>query len=681
MSRRSLFAKPVGPYQLPDWAGLTDADWMPAFEEAMAEQRTALDLIASDSTPAGIDLIAEWERSENYLRAVRDAFWTLKDAETSPRLDQIEAAVAPRLASHHDAIHLDRHLHQRLVDLQERIDAGEVQADGQDRWWLAERLRRFDRSGINLNTADQARLASINQQIARCEIELSALIIKGRTAAAVHLTKSAHLDGLSQVQRDQARRAAKERGLQGWVIELVNTTRQPILAALNHRDTRQRVYEASIGRGQSGTWDTRPAILELAGLRHLKAHLLGFDHYAAYVAANGCAQSTPAVMALLTKAAAAVKAATQREAAALQTLLDQLVPGATLQPWDWAWLANQERQARFALDEAALTPYLAFETVLERGVFAAAHCLYGLIIEPRPGIAGYTEDCRTYEVCDADTSPLGLILLDPYARAVKQGGAWMTSLTEQSHLTGQRPVVTNNCNLPKPAERQPTLMRWDDVITLFHEFGHALHALLADTRYPSLTGTNTPMDYVELPSQVNERCAWEPRAIGKYARHYETGAPLPDQAVTTLAAARHHGQGFDTQELVAAMVLDQAWHQAALEELPIDSSGFDQFEQAALAKFGLDNPLIPPRYRSCYFAHIWGYNYAAGYYGYLWAEVLDADTVAWFNEHGGLNRQNGETFRRQVLALGGSQDVMAAYRHFRGADPDPRHLFERRGLV
>ena len=681
MSRQSLFTKSVGQYELPDFAKLEDADWLPAFEEAMASQRAVLDQLATDPTPANTDIIAQWERSQLYLAAVSNAFWTSKDAATNQCRDGIEAAVAPQLASHADAIHLGQRLYRRLGELKQRIDAGQAKADAQDRWWLSERLRAFDRAGIALSAASQRRLRGINEQIATCETEVSTLIIKGRAAAAVHLTDPSHLSGLSEAQRDLASRAAQARGLDGWVIELVNTTRQPILAALDHRPTRQRVYEASVGRGQVGQCDVRSTILQLVRLRQQKARLLGFDHYAAFVAADGCAQTTPAVMALLTKAATAVQAATQREAQALQTQLDQDLPGARLEPWDWAWLANRQRQARFAQDEAALTPYLEYQTVLEQGVFAAAHRLYGLGFQLRTDIAGYTADCLTYEVHDADGSPLGLILLDPYARAGKQGGAWMTSLTEQSHLTGQRPVVTNTYNLGRPAAGQPTLMEWDQVITLFHEFGHALHGLLADTRYPSLAGTNTPRDYVEFPSQVNEMWAWEPTVLAGYARHHQTGEVLSDQALATLVAARGFGQGFDTQELLAAMVLDQAWHQASDEDLPTDINGFDQFERAALAAHGLDNPSIPPRYRSCYFAHSWDSGYAAGYYSYLWAEVLDADTVAWFNQHGGLTRQNGQTFRQEVLALGGSQDVMAAYRRFRGAQPDPRHLFERHGLV
>jgi len=316
--------------------------------------------------------------------------------------------------------------------------------------------------------------------------------------------------------------------------------------------------------------------------------------------------------------------------------------------------------------------------VLEQGVFAAAERLYGLSFRPR-ALAGYTPDCRAYDVLDADGSQLGLILFDPYSRPSKQGGAWMTSLTNQGELTGDRPVVTNNCNQTKPSPGQPSRLSWDQVTTLFHEFGHDLHGLVADTRYPSLSGTNTPRDFVEFPSQVNEMWAWDPSVIAGFAR--DGDEPMPDTLRDRLLATRSFGQGFDALETFAAMLLDQAWHQAPEDELPAAPEDIDAFEQAALARFGVDNALVPPRYRSCYFSHIWGVGYAANYYGYLWAEVMDADTVAWFDENGGLTRSNGERFRRELLSRGGSENVMAAYRRFRGADPDPIHVFRRRGLV
>jgi len=681
MTLQHLFALANGPFRLPDFPRITDDDWLPAFAEAMAEQLAALERLATDTSPASTDIIRAWERSGAYLRDVGNAFGTLKEADTNDRRDEIDAIISPQWAAHNDAILLDERLYGRLVALQARIEAGEIAADAEDRWWLSENLRAFRRAGIALDDAGKARLKQINADIAAGMTEYSAMVVKGRGAAAVHVSDAARLAGLGDDQIATAKRAAEARGLDGWVIELVNTTRQPILAFLDDRALRQEIFEASVARGQTGPWDVRDTILKVIRLRNEKAQLLGFEHYAAYVADDGCAKTTAAVMSLLTKAATAAMVNARREAATLQDRLSALVPGATLEPWDWAWLAEQTRKAEFNLDEEALAPYLSFETVLEQGVFAAANRLYGLTFHSRDDVAGYTPECRTYEVHDTDGSPLGLLQLDPYSRESKQGGAWMTSLTDQGHLDGDRPVVTNNCNQTRPGPGEPSLMTWDEVTTLFHEFGHDLHGLLADTRYPSLSGTSTPRDFVEFPSQVNEMWAWEPSVIATYAHHHATGEPMPPELVDTLLKARHFGEGFDAAETFAAMLLDQAWHQASAEELPASPDQVDAFEQAALARYGVDFPLIPPRYRSCYFSHIWANDYSASYYGYLWAEVMDADTVAWFGENGGLTRANGERFRREVLSLGGSVDVMAAYRTFRGADPDPVYVFQRRGLV
>ena len=677
MTLQALFRHDADGFSLPDFARITDDDWLPAFDEAMAGQRAVLETLAVDDTPPTVELIRHWELSETYLRAVGNAFWTAKDASTNDSRDETDAVVAPKLAAHTDAIMMDKRLYDRLANLQQRIDDGETEADDEDRWWLAERLRVFRRSGITLVPADQQRLKDVNEQIAACETQYSTMVVKGRAAAAVRIDDVTQLAGFDDDQIAEAKRAAEARGEDGWTIELVNTTRQPVMASLDDRDTRRRVFLASTGRGQSGDFDVRPVILQLINLRGEKARLLGFDDYAAYIADDGCAKTTTAIMDLLGKAAAAAAANARREADALQRQFGD----DTLEPWDWEWTAAKARETQFSIDESALAPYLEFETVLTQGVFAAAGRLYGLSFKPCPDVAGYTDECRTYLVRDADGVVLGLIQFDPYSRPSKQGGAWMTSLTEQGTLTGDRPVVTNNCNQSRPAAGQPSLMTWDQVTTLFHEFGHDLHGLLANSRYPSLSGTNTPRDFVEFPSQVNEMWSWEPSIIETFARHHETGEPMPEALRDTLLAARHFGEGFDSFEIFAAMLLDQAWHQASDEDLPKTVDDVDAFERAALAKYGVDFNLIPPRYRSCYFSHIWGPGYAAGYYGYLWAEVMDADTVAWFAENGGLTRENGDRFRRELLSRGGSEDVMAAYRRFRGADPDPVHVFKRRGLL
>ncbi|MDR1807746.1 MAG: M3 family metallopeptidase [Propionibacteriaceae bacterium] len=668
-----------------DFSALTDDDYLAAFHEAMAVQRDGLKALAADAAPPTAGLLRDWEEAGWYLDRVAAAFMTLKDADTNARRDAIEAETAPLLARHHDAIFLDPALYARLRALDTAATRGDVTLDAEQAWFLAELLRRFRRAGADLDQAARDRLQALNAEIATLEAQFSSLVPAVRTAAAVTVTDRQALDGLSDDQIEAAAQAARERGVDGWVLELVNTTQQPVLAHLNDRATRRLVFAASTGRGQGqgpdgAAHDVRPLILALARRRDEKARLLGFDHFAAYTADDGCVKTTAAVMALLGRVAAAALRNARREAADLQQDLAAIEPGATLEAWDWQWLAERRRAATLALDDAQLAPYLEFQRVLTDGVFAAATGLYGITFQPRDDIPGYTPDTLAFEVRDADGQPLGLVLFDPYARPTKQGGAWMTDLVPQSRLFGDRPVVTNNCNQSRPGPGKPSLMTWDQVVTLFHEFGHDLHGLLSDVAYPSLAGTNTPRDFVEYPSQVNEIWAWDPALIARYARHWETGQPLPPEWVDRLAASRHEGEGFAAAEIYQAMLLDQAWHTAPADRLPQDPDGVDAFERHALEAHGVYYPLVPPRYRSCYFSHIWGGGYAAGYYSYLFSEVLDADTAAWFEEHGGLSRANGDAFRRGILAKGGSVDVLGAFREFRGRDMDPVYLLRRRGL-
>ena len=662
---------------LPDFARLGDEDYLRAIRAGMAAQREALAALAAGTAPPDAGLLRAWEHSARLLERAVAAFHTLKDADTSPRRDAIDAQLSGELARHHDAIWLDRGLYDRFVALDARARSEQIALDEQDAWLTSEILRRYRRAGIELSEPDQACLRELNERLATLQAAFSTAVVAGRGLSAVALTDPAGLEGLSPEQIEAAAAAARRRGWDGWALELVNTTRQPLMAHLSNRDTRQLLYEASVGRGRVGEADTRPLLCEIARLRAQKAALLGFEHFAAYVADDGCAKTTPAVADLLTRVAGPARRNVEREAAALATRFADLVPGAAFQAWDWQWVAERDRTAALALDLANVPEYLPFESVLENGVFAAATALYGLAFTRRDDLGGYTPDCRAYEVREADGTLVGGVIFDPYARPTKGGGAWMTALVEQNHLFGELPAVTNNANLVRPAPGAPTLMTWDEVTTLFHEFGHDLHGLLSDVRYPGVSGTRTPTDFVEYPSQVNEIWAAEPSLMARYARHWRTGAPMPSAWIEALASSGEHGVGYDTFEKVAAMLLDQAWHTTPLAELPTDPAEVDAFEQAALERAGVWFPLVPPRYRSCYFTHIWGHGYAAGYYSYLWSEVLDADTAAWFAAHGGLDRGAGESFRRGVLAVGGSRDVMAAYREFRGADPDPAHLLLR----
>ncbi|HSN10816.1 MAG TPA: M3 family metallopeptidase [Propionibacteriaceae bacterium] len=670
------------PYTLHDFARITADDWRSALSDGMAAQLAELDAIATDdAAPTAANVLDAWERTGALLNRAVMGFWTLKEANTTDALDAIEEEMSPKLAAHHDAILLDRRLYDRLVALDERARAGEVPLDEQEAWLLSEKLREYRRLGVNLPEDEQATLRELNERIATLEARWSSVVVAGRNEAAVHVEDASLLVGLTPEDLHAAEEAASRRGLAGWLLELVNTTGQPLLAKLENREIRRRLYEASVTRGLSGEHDTRPLIVELAQLRSRRAHVLGFAHHAEFAAGDGCAKTTEAVNAILSRVAGPAVRNAEGEAAELQEALAADHPGEALQPWDWQFYAERLRAERFSLDDEVLRPYLDFERVLVDGVFAAATGLYGITFVRRSDLAGYTDECRVFEVHDADDQPMALVVIDPYARPTKQGGAWMTSLVDQSELLGLLPVVTNNCNLVRPAPGKPTLMRWDSVITLFHEFGHDLHGLLSQVRYPSRSGTSTPRDFVEYPSQVNEMWAWDPALLRSYARHHETGEPVPQEWIDTLQAARHAGEGYDATEIFGAMILDQVWHQTPLDELPTSPDEVEDFEKRALAAWGIDVPLVPPRYRTTYFSHIWSGSYAAGYYSYLWSEVMDADTVAWFTENGGMTRANGDHFRTTLLSKGSSVDVMESYRRFRGADPDVRHVLERRGLA
>ena len=677
-----LLAEQTLPFGIQDFPAISDADWREAIEEGITRQRAALEALATSAEPATVATVLEaWERSDELLNRACAGFWTLKSADTNEQRDAIDEQLAPALAAHATAITLDRRLYDRLQQLQQRADAGQVELDPQSAWLLAERLREFRRLGIDLPTDQQARLRELNEQIAGLQARWSQLVVAGRNAAAIQVTDPARLEGLTEDDLAAARAAAERRGLDGWVLELVNTTDQPLLSRLRDRELREQLFTASISRGDGGENDTRDLVVRLARLRAELAQLLGFPHYAAFIADDGCAKTTTAVNEILAQVTPAAIRNAQREAQPLQARLQADHPGQTLQPWDWQYYAEQERTARFRLDTEALRAYLPFERVLEDGVLAAATGLYGITFSRRDDLTGYTDDCRVYEVHDHDGRPLALVVIDPYARPTKQGGAWMTSLVDQSRLLDRLPVVTNNCNLARPAPQQPTLMSWENVITLFHEFGHDLHGMLSDVRYPSRSGTAVPRDFVEFPSQVNETWAWDRELLARYARHYETGEPMPAEWIETLHRARHFNEGYAAVEAFSAMVLDQVWHQTPLEELPSSPDQVIDFERQALQAQGVAFPLIPPRYRTTYFSHIWGGGYPAGYYSYLWSEVLDADTVAWFTENGGMTRENGDWFRSRLLSRGGSMDVMDSYRQFRGKDPDVCHLLERRGLA
>lgn len=672
------------PYGLPDFAAIRDEHFLPAFEAGMAAQLAEVAAIVADpAAPTEANTLAALEATGRLLHRVGLVLFNRTSADTTTELDRIEAEVAPRLAAHHDAIYLDRALYERLTALQARADAGEVTLADDAAWLLSELLKDFVRAGVDTSSEAQAELRDLNARIVTLETAFGQQLLAETNASAVLVEDEADLEGLPADAVAALREAAQQRGHDaGYLVELILPTQQPVLAQLRRRDVRRRIHQASVARGgRGGEHDTRATLLELTRLRARRAALLGHPHHASYVADDGTARTTQAVQGMLERLAPAAARNARREAADLERAMAADVPGEPLAAWDWALYAERVRQERYALDDALLRPYLELGRVVEQGVFHAATQLYGITFTRRSDLVGYHPYVVVFEVRDADGSGLGLFLADWYTRESKHGGAWMNNLVDQSHLLGERPVVVNNLNIPKPPAGEPTLLTWDEVITLFHEFGHALHGLLSDVRFPSQSGTEVPRDFVEYPSQVNEIWAWEPSVLERYAVHHRTGEPMPREWIDTMLAARQFNEGFATTEYLAAALLDQAWHQLTPDQVPDDAARVEDFERAALEAAGVALDAVPPRYRTTYFNHVFGGGYAAAYYGYIWAEVLDADTVEWFRENGGLSRANGETFRRRLLAPGGSKDPMAAFRDLRGRDPQLEPLLVRRGLV
>lgn len=672
------------PYALPDFAAIREEHFRPALLAGMAEQRAEVEAIAASAeAPTVENTLDALERSGRLLHRAAIVFFNQSSSDSTPGLEALEEEIAPLLAAHSDAIYLDRRLFARLEALHAAAEAGDLELAPDTAWLLHRQRTQFIRAGVRLDDAAQARLRELNAEITRLETVFGRQLLAETNDSAVLVTDEAELAGLPADARAAAAEAATRRGHEGaWLIDLVLPTQQPALAQLADRALRERLHTASVRRGgRGGEHDTRATLLALARLRAERARLLGYPHHAAYIAEDATAKTPEAVADILGRLAPAAVANARAEAADLEAALQRDVPGATLQPWDWAYYAEQVRKERRSLDDSSLRPYLELDRVLRDGVFRAAGELYGLTFTERPDLVGYHPDVRVFEVADADGSGLGLFLGDFWTRDSKRGGAWMNNLVDQSTLLGERPVVVNNLNIPKPPAGQPTLLTWDEVITLFHEFGHALHGLFSAVRYPSQSGTEVPRDFVEYPSQVNEMWAWEPSVLRAYAVHHETGEPMPQEWVDTLIAARQDGEGFATTEYLAAALLDQAWYRLAPEDVPTDVAEVEPFEAAALAAAGVAFAPVPPRYRTTYFNHVFGGGYSAGYYSYIWSEVLDADTVTWFEENDGLRRENGDTFRARLLSRGGSVDPMAAFRDLRGRDPEIAPLLARRGLT
>ena len=667
------------PFQAPDFRAIRDSDYQPAIEEGMTRHLAEIRAIADQTAPPTFEnTIVAMEKSGRMLDRTLSVFYALVQANTNPVLDKVQADEAPRIASHMDAIFLDAKLFGRVKALYEqraglKLDAEALQV-------LNLYYRQFVHAGANLAPADQKRLKEINRQDATLETQFQQRLLAATKAGALVVDDKAQLAGLSAAEIATAAHDAGARKLTGkYVIALQNTTQQPLLTSLANRDTRQKLFNNGWIRAEKGDAnDTRAIIQTLAVLRAEKAKLLGYPNYAAYVLYDQMAGTPEAVQKFIGALVAPTRAKAAAEAKLIQAAIDKDGGGFKLEPWDWPRYAEKVRKELYDVDESALKPYFELNKVLRDGVFYSATRLYGITFKQRHDIPVYHPDVMVFEVFDADGSILGLIYLDYFKRDNKTGGAWMSNFVGQSKLLGTRPVIYNVANFTKPAPGNPALLTFDDVTTMFHEFGHALHGLFADQVYPMDSGTNVARDFVEFPSQFNEHWALEPEVLSHYAVNFQTGAPIPKALVEKLRKSQTWGQGYALGELLAASELDMQWHMLAPGTPKPD---VDAFEAKALRDTGTDFPDVPPRYRSSYFLHIWANGYASGYYAYQWTVMLDDAAFDWFERHGGMTRANGQRFRDLVLSRGHSQDYGPMFRAFYGKDPDIGPMLKHRGLV
>jgi peptidyl-dipeptidase Dcp len=666
------------PYQAPDFTKIHDSDYEPAFIAGMAQNIAEVDAIANQtSAPTFDNTILELEKSGALLTRVAKVFNAITGANTNDSLQAIQERVAPKLAAHSDAIFLNDKLYQRVKSIYDRRDA--LGLNQQQKALVEYYNRNFVRAGANLAEADKAKLRELNQEESKLTTDFQNRLLAATKAGALVIDDVKLLDGMSAGEIAATEAAAKQRNLTGkWVIPLQNTTQHPAQASLKNRAVRERLFRASTMRAEhSDSNDTRDLVKRLAQLRADKAKLLGFPNYSAYALDNQMAKNPANATKLLTDLVPASVAKARAEIADMQKIIDAEKGGFKLAPWDYQYYAEQVRKARYSLDEEQIKPYFELNSVLQNGVFFAANKLYGITFKERKDIPVYHPDVRVFEVFDKDGKSLALFYADYFKRDEKGGGAWMDNFVDQNAIAGTKPVVFNVANFTKPAAGQPALITFSDVTTMFHEFGHALHGMFSNVQYPSISGANTPRDFVEFPSQFNEHWASEPTVFANYAKHYQTGAPMPAELVTKIKNAKTFNQGFGTTEYLAASLLDIAWH-----TLPpgTPQQDVDAFETAALQKFNIGMAEIPPRYRTTYFSHIWPGGYASSYYAYLWSEVIDDDAYAWFVENGGMTRANGQKFRDMVLSRGSTQEHAEMYRAFRGRDPDVKYLIIERGL-
>jgi peptidyl-dipeptidase Dcp len=665
------------PFSAPPFDRIKDQDYQPAIEAGMAQNLAEIKRITDDPAPPTFEnTFVAMERSGRLLNRALAAFNCVSEANTNPVLQAAKTALAPALAAHRDAIHLNAKLFTRLSAVYQK--RATLKLDAESLRLVEITYDEFVHYGANLSAASKQQLKNLNKEESALADEFSKKLLAAAKAGRYVTADRAELAGLGEAQLAAAAQDAKSRNAEGFLIPLQNTTRQPVLASLSVRATRERIFRNSWDRAEHGDEnDTRSSLTRLAQIRAQRAQLLGFPSHAAWKLKDQMAKTPQAALDFMAALVPVATAAAAREAKDIQAVIDSQRGGFVPEAWDWAFYGEQVRQARFDLDEAEIKPYFELDNVLQAGVFFAANQLYGISFKERKDIPVYEPDVRVFEVADENGKALALFYCDYFKRDNKNGGAWMSQFVDQSSLLGTLPVVYNVANLPKPAPGEPALISFDDVTTMFHEFGHALHGMFANTRYPSLSGTATARDFVEFPSQFNEHWAMYPAVFNHYAKHYKSGAPMPAPLVEKIKNARNFSAGYDLTEVLAAAELDMQWH-ALPADAPLENT--DQFEREALTKTHLDIRAVPPRYRSSYFLHIWSGGYSAGYYAYIWTQMLNDDAYQWFDENGGLSRANGDRFRRMILSRGNTEDLAAMYLAWRGRTPSIDAMMKYRGL-
>lgn len=667
------------PFHTPPFDQIRAEHYQSSFLEGMKQQLQEMEVIANQTdAPTFDNTIVAMERSGALLTRVRNVFSNMTSAHTNESLQNIQTELAPLQAAHSDNILLNRKLFARVESLFETQD--NLALNEEQKEVLKQHYESFVRAGARLSEDQQIRIRSLNEQLSTLETKFEDNLLAITKERAVVVSDVAELDGMSPADITAAAEGAKARGLDGkYLLQITNTTRVPILTSLNNRALRQRVWEASAfrGLGRDGSLDNRPLVLEIAQLRAERAKLLGFANHAAFKLQNQMAETPEAARKMLTDLVPGVLARVEEEAKDLEAMIKESGQDHPLAPWDWEYYSEKVRLARFQVDESAVKPYFELDSVLKNGVFFTMNKLYGIEFRERRDLPVYHPDVRVFDVLDKDGSQIGLYYADFFKRDSKRGGAWMSSFVDQSELLNEKPVIVNVLNIPRPADGEPALISFDNVTTMFHEMGHALHGMFSDVTYPSVSGTATPRDFVEFPSTFEEDWAIQPAILSNYARHHKTGEPIPKELLDKVIRASKFNQGFDTLEYLNAALLDLDWHSLTSEEIPSD---VEAFEDAAMKKYGVAGVPVPPRYRTAYFAHIWPGGYSSSYYAYLWSEVLAADAFAWMQANGGLTRENGQRFRDTILSVGGSREPMEAYKSFRGSEPSVDALLIRRGL-